>query len=300
MSTMHGRVLLSIEKHKTLFGKLLLLAFLTGLAATEITINNAHAAGQLMIAPTRVVFEGRDRSAQINVVNTGDAPETYRISFVEKRMSETGDFITIEEAGEGEKFASKMIRYSPRQVSLPPGKSQTIRLMLRRSKNMEEGEYRSHLLFQNIPRNTGKSVENLAAQDKNEVKIELTPIVGITIPVIVRHGNTNVAAALQGLELIKPTEQDPRAKLAFQIDRKGNQSVYGDLAATFYANDGSQTIIGRANGVAVYTPNSHRKVVMNLNLNEEQMLDNGKIVMTYRERPEDGGATLATTEMQMP
>lgn len=299
MSIKHGRKR-SNKRHDWTKNSIASLVLLVTLITTQITLNLSYAAGQLMIAPTRVVFEGRDRSAQINVMNTGNATETYRISFVEKRMSESGDFITIEKAETGERFASKMIRYSPRQVVLPPGKSQTIRLMLRRPKNISEGEYRSHLYFQNIPKNSAKNVDQLVSDSNKQVKIELTPIVGITIPVIVRHGKTSEKSSLQAMKLVKPNDKDPRTKLVFQINREGNQSSYGDLTATYIPDDGNKKILGRANGVAVYLPNSHRKVQMLLNLAEGQSLRKGKILMTYRERPEDGGALLASTELLLP
>ena len=300
MSIKHGRYRLNNQQCTWAKNRLTGLILLIILSSIQISFNQSYAAGQLMIAPTRVVFEGRDRSAQINVMNTGNATETYRISFVEKRMSESGDFITIEKADAGERFASKMIRYSPRQVVLPPGKSQTIRLMLRRPKNISEGEYRSHLYFQNIPKNSAKNVDQLVNDNNKQVKIELTPIVGITIPVIVRHGKTSANSALQDMKLIKPNNKDPRTKLVFQINRQGNQSSYGDLTATHIPNDGNEKIIGRANGVAVYLPNSHRKVQMLLNMAQGQSLSKGKILMTYRERPEDGGALLASTELLLP
>ena len=68
-------------------------------------------------------------------------------------MNENGIYKTIE--GPAEKFGvnaiENYIRYSPRQVRLNPNEKQTIRLMMRRSNSMKEGEYRSHLMFSPIP-----------------------------------------------------------------------------------------------------------------------------------------------------
>jgi len=256
----------------------------------------ALAAGQLMIAPTRVVFEERDRAAQINIVNTGIETETYRISFVEKVMSKNGDFITIDKKEVPGKYSSDMLRYSPRQVILPPGKSQTIRLMLRRPKSLESGEYRSHLYFQNVPKNSNKSIDKLTSEDQSQVKIELKPIVGITIPIIVRHGKMSVESKLDNVTIIKATEKSPRNQLAFRINRNGNQSVYGDLKAKHITKDGKETVIGRANGVAVYTNNTFRNVRMALET-DISTLQSGKVVVSYRERPENGGKLLSQAEL---
>ncbi len=46
----------------------------------------AQAAGGVMITPTRIVFEGRTRSAEVTVRNSGTASATYRISFKNMRM----------------------------------------------------------------------------------------------------------------------------------------------------------------------------------------------------------------------
>lgn len=250
-----------------------------------------------MVAPTRVVFEGRDRTAEVNVMNTGDKTANYRISFVRKRMTETGDFQTITEANPGEQFSDEMIRFSPRQIELPPGKSQTIRLLLRKPAKLGEGEYRSHLLFQNVPRIKQQSIETLAQRDQNDISITLTPIIGITIPVIVRQGQTKAIAILNQLSLIRPTKQDPRHMLAFNIERDGNQSIYGDLTVIFTPKNGSAKVIGRANGVSVYTPNTLRQVKLVLPLPQGVQLEKGTISVEYRERPEDGDRVFAKAEL---
>ena len=255
------------------------------------------AQGQLMVAPTRVVFEGRERVAQVNIMNTGDETATYRISFVRKRMNETGDFQEIETAQPGERFSDEMIRFSPRQVVLPPGKSQTVRLLLRKPRGVETGEYRSHMLFQHVPEMKEQSVETMAGGKAEGLRIELTPVIGITIPVIVRHGATDVNVALAGLRMIPPTPAEPRRLLGFDIQRYGSRSAYGDLTVYFEPERGEKVVIGRANGVAVYTPNALRKVRLVLEPPPGVSLTKGRIYMTYRERPEEGGALLAEAEL---
>lgn len=112
----------------------------------------SHAfAGELMVHPTRVVFDGNTRTAQIDVINSGTETMTYRISLIRRRMTDTGEFVPVESAHEQERFADEMIRYSPRQVVIPPGGTQAVRLQLRKPANLEDGEYRSHLLFQALP-----------------------------------------------------------------------------------------------------------------------------------------------------
>ncbi len=147
----------------------------------------ANAAASLMVTPLRVVFDERTRTAQITLVNQGDETGDYRISFIRQKMTETGQFVAVE-ANEQGMYSDLMIRYSPRQVSLPPGQSQIVRLMLRKPRDLSAGEYRSHLLFQSIPKPSKSSLEKLSGKSGVGISVEIIPLVGITIPVIVRHG----------------------------------------------------------------------------------------------------------------
>src|SRR5450432_1333782 len=108
------------------------------------------ARADLMLFPTRIVFDKNQRAAQVELINQGKAPETYRISVVNRRMTETGEIVAADAAEGGEQFADAMLRYSPRQVTIAPGSSQTVRMLLRKPDNLAPGEYRSHLQFDRI------------------------------------------------------------------------------------------------------------------------------------------------------
>src|ERR1700681_3044597 len=84
--------------------------------------------GDLVVAPTRVVFEGRQRSVEITLVHTGAATATYRITSVNLRMRQEGGTKEIGPSGAepGEQFPYALIRYSLRQVTLEPNVAQTV------------------------------------------------------------------------------------------------------------------------------------------------------------------------------
>ena len=94
----------------------------------------------LSLFPTRLVLEKNQRAAQVELMNSGTEPETYRIRLVNRRMGENGEFIAIEAPGPGEQFADSLLRYSPRQVTIAPGTSQTVRLLLRKPADLAAGE----------------------------------------------------------------------------------------------------------------------------------------------------------------
>ncbi|MGQ3050151.1 MAG: fimbrial biogenesis chaperone [Roseateles sp.] len=258
------------------------------------------ARADLMLFPTRVVFDKQQRAAQVELMNQGKAPETYRIHLVNRRMGPNGEFIAIDTPGPGERFADSMLRYSPRQVTIPPGGSQIVRILLRKPEALAAGEYRSHLQFDRVAEATGSSsVEDLAKRDNNDVGIVIQALVGASIPVIVREGDTHAKVELSDLAVQAPSTAGA-GLLSFQIKREGNRSIYGDLLATFTTTTGVSFDIARAGGVAVYVPNTARRVQLPLQLPSGSALPGGTLVLSLRERPESGGKLLAETRLTLP
>lgn len=89
----------------------LLLAFLF---TTPDSTVHAQGAGDMVVSPTRIVFEGRDRSAQVTIANRGTATSVFRISFLEMAMEETGQLVHLEDGVERPTSAKSLIRYAPR------------------------------------------------------------------------------------------------------------------------------------------------------------------------------------------
>jgi P pilus assembly chaperone PapD len=284
----------------TIFGsaRLGVLGFLLLGAMAAGTAHAQGSVGDLLVTPTRIVFEGRLRSAEITLVNTGSSTATYRISFVNLRMNEVGGMTEIAASGAepGERFADSLIRYSPRQVTLEPKMAQTVRMQLRMPADLEPGEYRSHLLFRAVPSN--EASPNTTAAGMN-FSVQLTAIYGVSIPVIVRHGETSVTATLSDLELVRPTSADSTTALRFWIHRTGNQSIYGNLTATLVPAAGKPSIVGIANGVAVYTPNSSRNAAIILRAPPGVILRNGRLHLAYTKQ-EKGNETIAEADLLVP
>lgn len=254
-------------------------------------------APDLMLYPSRVVFEPNERSVKLDLINNLDRTVTYRIRFVNRRMTETGQMHEITVPGPGERFADGMLRYSPRQVMLPPGGAQTVRVLLRKPAELQAGEYRSHLLFERVSEATLPPAGGPDAA-RGGIAIELQPLVSVTIPVIVRHGETQAQVGLANLALQSARTGRP-AELAFELRRQGNRSVFGDLEATFISDAGEQRVIGRAKGVAVYVPNPARRAKLPLTAPPSGALGPGRIELVYRARPESGGAVLARASLRL-
>lgn len=260
----------------------------------------SNAAASLMVTPSRVVFDERTRTAQITLMNQGDETGEFRISFIRQQMTESGRFVPVETNEEG-MYSDTMIRYSPRQITLPPGQSQVVRLMLRKPRNLADGEYRSHMLFQTLPKPSTSRLENQTDSAGNGISVEIIPLVGISIPVIVRHGKLESQVAFKNAHYIPATEENPVPRIALEMHRSGNQSVYGDIRAVFIPNSGGTPItVGMANGVAVYTPNSMRTFTQNMSIPEGVVLQGGKLRILYLEPGKDEAqGLLAETQIDL-
>ena len=258
------------------------------------------ALAELMLNPTRVVFANNQRAAQVELINNSAEVATYRITMVNRRMSETGEFIDVAEAAPGEHFADAMLTWSPRQITLQPGTAQVVRLMVRKPDGLADGEYRSHLHFEKLA-NAGDLASSVEAGPDTEAKIGvvLKTLIGASIPVIVRHGASDASVTLSGLAL-QPGEAGKAPVLAFALNRSGNSSVYGDLSVTLVTRANAEHVLARAGGVAVYTPNSLRRASLSLQASAGVALTGGQLRLAYRARPEAGGKLLAEATLALP
>ncbi|NJM50317.1 MAG: molecular chaperone [Sphingomonadales bacterium] len=244
----------------------------------------AHAAGDLLVAPTRVVLDGR-RGTEVILNNIGDEEATYRISLELRRMNEVGrlEEVSEEAANEKEQAVQRIIRYAPRRVTLPPNQPQSIRIGLGQMQDLPDGEYRAHMLFRAIP----KTAAVTEAQDEGDgVQIQLIPVYGVTIPIIVRKGQLQAQAALANPR-VEQTVDGPA--LAFDLSRKGDASVFGEIRVS---KPGVAEPMMVARGIAIYPELESR--IVTLPVNEEVLAAlKGPVTIGYYEAIENGGALIA-------
>lgn len=264
----------------------------------------AHAQGNVTIAPTRVVFEGRERSKELMLLNRGSETVTYRISLIQMSMTKEGKLVRADKPAGGEKFADKMLRFAPRQVHLKPGVAQRVRVMVRKPAELEDDEYRSHMLFQAMPKSAATVDQQV---DGGKLALRLNIVSGISIPVIVRHGKLSAKTKIKGLNFRQGKKLDEPDVLEFEMTRKGDKSTYGNLTVKFIpkAEEAEPITLAKLGGVAIYTTHELRKFEIplkppeGLDVAEAMKLEDGRIVVTYRERSEDGGALLASEELSL-
>lgn len=263
-------------------------------ALASVLSSSLFAQGDLLITPRRVVFEGSKRSMDLNLANTGKDTATYAISLIQIRMKEDGGFETITEPDSGQRFSDRYIRFFPRSVTLGPGEAQTIKVQLIRTNELTEGEYRSHFYFRSVPQIKPLGEEGKPA-DSTNISVKLIPVFGITIPAIVRVGQSNAKVTLSDLSF--KAEMDTIPVLDMVLRRTGNMSVYGDITVDHISPQGIINRVGVANGVAVYTPNSSRSIKLYLMNVPGVEFNTGKLKVTYSASSDVKPAVLAQGEL---
>lgn len=220
-----------------------------------------YSQGNLLITPSRIVFDGTSTSEVINLANTGQDTARYMISFIQYKMTDDGTFKEIIKPESGQFFVDPYVRYFPRAVVLAPNESQVVKIQTTNIRQLNPGEYRSHLYFRSVPDIKPLGEEEVVT-DTSAIAVRLTPVFGITIPVILRIGKSNTETSISDLSL---QYEDDKAMLTVTINRSGNMSVYGNIVADYISPDGKTVQIGMVKGVAVYTPNALRKITIPIN-----------------------------------
>ena len=254
--------------------------FSSGLAAQQ------GGAGDLLVAPTRLVLDGR-RGAEVILNNIGTEPATYRISVEFRRMTPEGGLADVEQPTALHEAARDMIVYAPRRITLAPNKPQAIRVMARPPKGLPDGEYRVHMLFRAIP--PANPVVPRTGEKQKGVSFALIPVYGVTIPVIVRLGNLDAKAGIANVEL---EDRDGKQFVELDLSRSGDRSTYGEVRVL---KPGVKDPIAIQRAVAVYTEVGSRKVTIPV---DETFAGDvrGPVTVEYRETFEDGTRTIAEAQ----
>ena len=254
----------------------------------------SFAQGNLLINPKRVVFDGQKRSQEINLANVGTDTARYVISFIQIRMKTDGSFEEITLPDSAQNFADKNLRIFPRTVLLGPNEAQLVKVQLSQTSKLLPGEYRSHLYFRALEEEKPLGQEAPLA-DSSSLSVKLTAIFGISIPVIIRLGESTAQLNLTDLEFKNETGSEPVLKARF--NRTGNMSVYGDLTIRHQSIEGKITQVGLVKGISVYTPNLIRDMQIKLDYTTGINYKSGKLLIAYTSQADEKAELIAKAEL---
>lgn len=262
------------------------LSFLALLFAGLMTLFVASQAyAHLMITPMRFVFEGKTRSHTLLLLSGDTKTRTYRLGWKLMKMDELGQYHDLPLDAAGTNSVPRMVVFSPRTVTLAGGGRQNVRLSLRKPAELPAGEYRGHLLFEDITDETSAGTAN-----PENPSIKLNIKLGFTVPVIVRSGEIKPGAVAIANPKTQPGVDGGAPTLQLDLSHTpGQGSVYGQVVVK-----SSDEKIGIMSNVALYPEMSKRTV----NVPLTRPLSSGSSVMvSYEGDGEFKGKTLAQKQV---
>lgn len=265
--------------------------------AAGCTLFPTLAFADILVAPTRVVLERGERTAELVFINKSTEDSAFRISIENRRMLLNGSMEMAKETKEGELFAKDILRYSPRRVVLEPEGQQIIRISSRLPKDIEPGEYRSHLRIMSAPVSAGNTLQSLTSEEgDNKLSIKLIAVQSVTLPVIVRVGDLDATVEIDDLAL-KTGEEETETYLVATMSRKGSKSTYGDIQ--IFA-EGENDPVYFARGIAVYAPNANREVILPIPQEIKEKIQGQKVRVVYASSDPENPGIMAEHETVMP
>lgn len=264
-------------------------------------LQTAYVQANLLISPTKVIFKDRQRSEKLTLINTGDTTRTYRLKWREMKSLATGQYeeLTAEEIKDFP-TASSMIRFSPKQVTLKAGGRQTIKLAVRRPKNLTEGESRSHLVLTALP------PKREAEGDDNELSMNLSVLISYSLPVIVRKGAaTEPELSIDSIKLAYQTlkndsyveKSKASANIEVKISRSGSYSSNGNIIAYWKgASDKEEEIVTRIHDLTIYSEVEQAKINLTW---PNAYITNGQLRVVYEGRGKFTGEIFAEKIIQV-
>nr|WP_297347870.1 hypothetical protein [uncultured Glaciecola sp.] len=260
--------------------------FRTCVIAILMTVITLQSHADILITPIRVVFGEKDRVQEVIIVNTANESRTYALSWVEMTQLDRLGYSVLD-ANEATKFAraSDFIRFTPRRITLQPGENQRVKLMLRRTSNSQNKDYRSHLKFTVIPNAVLQDKPNEESNSAQGPSIKLNLFLNYSIPIIIKNESSAQNVIFSNLDFTRKSDSSSKPALTFVLNKTSLGSSFGDITLLFRALNSDDFIpVGYSNNVAVH----HETTILNgqVGWSEPIAMQPGELKIIYKGKQE--------------
>ena len=206
----------------------------------------------VFITPMQVNIESGDRVSDLVISNQSTRPQMITLEWERRAMKYGGKMVKLKEGVvvEGYRPADPYLRFSPRRVILIPKESQKIRIIARRTPDMTEGEYHSHLLIKqdDLPKIQEKE-EYIGEGVKGQIKVKVYS----SIPVFLRHNKTSVDMSIEKAVIERSGEI---SILKMSVKNNSTRSLYPRVVLQCSKPDG-ETEERKVNVMRVYSESEY-------------------------------------------
>ncbi len=213
---------------------LFIFVLVTGIMA----LVSPSAKANITITPTIIVIEGRDRYADLYVLNTTNERQSYEIHWKFLQQQENlGNYKNVDKPTTAFDL-SKNIIFTPRRISLAPKSGQKVRLGLRlQGTPPPPGDYRAHIELLNT--SSGRDASPDVEIGPQEQQLQVNMKVAFSIPVIYRVGNENGGDGVIGNVTTQINPKTNKIEAVIPITRA--EGAYGTLG-TIAVNYGGKRV----------------------------------------------------------
>ena len=206
------------------------------------------------VFPQSLYFEtnSKQKTQTITVINETDEPQAYKISIKDYEPDSKGQMKEVNSTADS---AKDFIMFSPKRFTLPPKKTQNVRVAIRKTSEAKDGEYKSFLHIAETENNFGKKQE----EKKEGVSVNIKMYMATAIPVTIAKGDLVAQTDVLGYKQKGNTFE-------VELQRKGTKSSRVNVVLL----DADKKEIGRANGVVIKKPNEKRTIGVKLKETETE------------------------------
>lgn len=230
-----------------------------------LALTQSLAFANLQVFPLRADLTQRERTTSLTVRNRGDKTTTYQISSVFYQQDYEGQMSLNNSPPATERSVKDFLRFSPRRVTLAPGESQVVRLMIRPGADLAAGDYRAHIRFEPMD-SEGKTEPNLVMRMQLEAKV------AVNIPVIYRHGQVEGDVSLEKFSI----QKDQKGELSFSVVMKKTGNIFATGVFMIYHQKDLKKAQAIVRGVSSYR--DERRFIFPL---EDFSLKKGKYILKF-------------------
>lgn len=216
-----------------------------------IFVTPSFAAEILFVSPTRVNLDEKNKVTVMNVTNMSNIDRTYTVGVKDIIMLEKG----VTQAVEGFDYsAKKMLRFFPRQFTVPAGQKQSIRIMAKIPADTPDGQYHSHVFFLEDGAKQAKPPADLAAGSGQA--ITSVPLAySVMMPVTLSKGTIDTKVNWIDPKIsksVKPGAKSNTYTISMQLTRSGNGQGIAYFDVIYTPSTGEAVQIGKRRTAYIY------------------------------------------------
>ncbi len=159
-----------------------------------------------------------------------DKNETHEIMVTNNTVYPMRIEIDIEKDPGWEKYdMGDMMKIYPKNLTLKPNGSRSVRFAVRGTKDLPEGEYKAKFIFRELPGTSKGNIEKIQTESGEEIGIEFELLTEIHIAAYGLKGERKIGAQLTNTEIKKDSNGSRSLVANFNLSGNSALAVVGDI-----------------------------------------------------------------------